>query len=214
MKPWDLSPFHKARWGLEHTRKDQTVDSFMKQLISILDQSKCPYVIGRETGEKKKKVHFHLFYEYTHKEDHPEDAINILIRKTFREKKSAYMHKPFTQEEIQNKSSEYYTGYVVKDMNIVASNMDPSHIEMCHNLYKSHTKSTTNDMLNFVKAKYYEQENSYDKELLITCILDYHKHADKIYDFTTIVRREFHLCRLHMFESIERGKARSLTADW
>ena len=118
-----MSPYYKARWSLAHTLKDQTVDSFNKQIISILNQTKTQYCLTRETGSKKQKVHYHLFYEYI--EDCPEDSINELIRKTFRKGKSAYMHKQYTLDEINEHSPDWYLGYVVKDMNIIASTYTP-----------------------------------------------------------------------------------------
>ncbi len=214
MEPWDLAPYYKARWGMTHTLANKTVDSFNSQIISILESHSCSYCIAREVGNTKKaKVHFHLFYELPNGPS-PEDSINDLIRETFRKGKSAYMHKQYTFDEINDHSADWYLGYVVKEMNIVKTTYDSTHIENCHNLYKSEKKSTANDLVDFVKAKYYQHTTEYDKDLLIQTILDYHKHHHKIYDFQTILRREFHLCRLIMFESIERKHSLRYTADW
>ena len=70
------------------------------------------------------------------------------------------------------------------------------------NLYLRSNVKTSDDCLTYVKENY--PPVPYNTETLMNIILDYYKSTKKVFDKYIILRRSFHMCRLQLFENIER----------
>lgn len=187
-----------ARYTCSKFKSGKSESDLQAELLSHLTRHPYPYLITREST--KKSAHVHITY---YAQD--PDIFRDIMRDYLQQGKSAFMSKMY--DLLNDKPAEYYFGYILKDWNVLHTNISQDKQQECYNTYKRLTVKTTDDMLEYV-LEHYPNPSHYDTEWLLDTILDYHKHSNKVYDYSTILRREFHLCRLKMFETVERDYMR------
>lgn len=203
--PYNFYRMSTVRWTLSKLRQGKT-RADLQAAIQELIPTHYPYVICRERGQARScNMHVHCYFWCTDLQPFRE-----LLQEYMLKERSAWQSKYYMtnqdmekDEETAKKSPEYFLGYGFKDWDILSTNINESQQQQFFNLYKQSNIKTTDDMLIYV-MQHYPNPTIYDTEVLLDTILDYHKHSNKVYDYSTIVKREFHLCRLKMFETVER----------
>lgn len=190
------SPFFlsSARYTCSKFKSGKSESDLQAELLTHLTPYPFPYLMTREST--KKSTHVHIIYYTT-----DPDFFRDIFREYLQNGKSAYMSKSYDVYQ-DDKIPEYFFGYILKEFNVLHTNITHDKQQECYNTYKRMTSKTTDDMVNYVIENY--PSSNYCMETLLNTILDYHKHSRKVFDYKTIIKREFHLCRLIMFETIER----------
>lgn len=163
----------------------------------VLDKSK-PYIMTYETSAKRVE---HLHFVGTSQEIQP---LREFLKRCFNSR--GYALNYYTDDELLDKPPEYYLGYIVKENNprVIQTNLTNEQILNCRDIYLRSKKKTTEAFIKWVSSHYTSTE--YNEDTLINLILDWHKHNLSGFD-GIILRREFHLARLFLFESLERAAA-------
>jgi len=202
--PGNILVLTHIRFTNRSFKKDKTREALQAELLSLISFD-LPHLLAREF-KKKSPSHQHLIC-YTN-QFAGLDKYYELFREYLSDS-SAYMVKIYDYEH-DGKSVEHWFGYPLKEAlnteHVLATNLTNEKQEQCYNMYKQGITKTTDDMLLYV-LQHYPNPTHYEAEWLLDVILDYHKHSKKVYDYQTIIKREFHLARLLMFESVERKYA-------
>lgn len=186
----------KLRITLDKLKNKSDIDYILRNILSFTNQE-LPYLVTEETG-KNGSVHWHgvLYTEYP-------DNIKELLKTNIQSR--GFSCNLYDSE--NNRIPEYYFGYILKEDNpniIIQGNIeDPSHWKQ---YYKQQNVKTSDDCLTYVKENY--GTGPYDENKLLQTIVDYYKDTKKVYDKYIILRRSFHMCRLALFEDIERQHLR------
>lgn len=197
------------RWTLSKLRKGKTRADLQAAILSLISPSH-PYVICRERGKSKSgNMHIHAYFWCTDLLPFRDTLREYMLSENGSWSSKYYLtyENEEKDEQTGKKSPEYFLGYGLKDWDILHTNISESQQQLFFNTYKIANVKTTDDMLLYV-LEHYPNPSHYCAEWLLDTILDYHKHSHKVYDYHTIIRREFHLCRLKMFEAVERTYAR------
>ena len=190
----DESFLCKFRITLDKIKKHNTPESIVSNLYGHFDKD-LPFLITQETG-KNGSQHYHgVVYS-----EHPEFISQTLKNSVQQRGYSSNMY-----ELENNRTPEYYFGYILKENppNILLQNKKYSDkICLWKKYYAQQNVKTSDDCLKYVQENYGSKE--YDETELIQCIVDYYKDTKKVYDKYIILRRAFHMCRLALFEDIEK----------
>lgn len=184
----------KFRITLDKIKKNHDIENIIGQLYKQFDQE-LPFLITQETG-KNGSHHYHgVVYS-----EHPEWISNILKDSVQQRGYSSNMY-----ESENNRRPEYYFGYILKEnpANIILQNKKySSEISSWKKYYQQQNVKTSEDCLVYVQQNYGPEP--YDEIRLIQVITDYYKDTKKVYDKYIILRRAFHMCRLALFEDVEK----------
>lgn len=193
----DDSYLLKLRITLDKLKHKSDTDYILRNLLSFTTTS-LPYLVTEETG-KNGNVHWHgvLYTEYP-------DNIKQLLKENVQ---SRGFSCNLYDAENNNRCPEYYFGYILKETPpniIIQGNIEDP--EGWAQYYKQQNVKTSDDCLTYVKEHYGIEH--YDEHRLLQTIVDYYKDTKKVYDKYIILRRSFHMCRLALFEDIERSHLR------
>jgi len=191
----DDSCLFKLRITLDKLKKNIDLDTLIHKIINKSNKS-LPFLITQETG-KNGSVHYHgiLYTEY------PSD-IKTLLKDSIQSR--GFSANSYDSE--NNRIPEYYFGYILKESppNIILQNNKFSDkIISWKKYYQQQNVKTSDDCLTYVQEHY--GPDPYDENKLLPTIVDYYKDTKKLYDKFIILRRAFHMCRLALFEDIERS---------
>lgn len=205
--PLDALPFHydtahliNSRITLDKFRRGKTLADYhlwLEQNITLT----YPFLLTQEFGHHGTE-HYHLV-AYCEDVDYAREALSSL-----------FTTRGFTcvqyDGESNNRKPEYYFGYILKDQspnsdgNIITrgTNLPPPLLHVYRKFYLRSNVKTADDCLDYVRQNY--GTGPYDEHLLINTIVDYYRDTKKVYDKYIILRRAFHMCRLALFEDVER----------
>lgn len=169
------------------------------ELNNLFDKSQ-PYLVTCETG-KNGNVHLHgVGYTQTDQLKY----FRELCQEHFVSRSTAINF--YTKSELEHREPSFYFGYILKESEIPyheISNLTNEQIQEYKQHYNLKSRKVSGDLLSYVQANY--THINYNEELLLMTILDYYKNCNITYDKCIVLRRAFHLCRLHLFEDIERA---------
>lgn len=184
----------KIRITLDKIKKNHDAENILGKIKQQINKS-LPYLFTQETG-KNGSIHYHGIL-YT---EHPEWVSAIL--------KDSIQSRGFScnmYDSDNNRIPEYYFGYILKEdpPNIIMQNIEyENKINDWKKYHQQQNVKTSEDCLEYVKNNYGPEP--YEDNKLLQVITDYYKDTKKVYDKYIILRRSFHMCRLALFEDIER----------
>ncbi len=181
----------KFRITLDKLKQDVYIDELLPKILD-LSNVKQPHLITHEVS-KKGVQHYHgLVYSQN----------IIAIKQLLRENVTSRGFSCNSYDTENNRTPEYYFGYILKENppNIIIQH--DIQVDNYRSLYLRSNQKTSDDCLTFVKENY--PPIPYNSETLMNLILDYYKTTKKVFDKYIILRRSFHMCRLQLFENIER----------
>lgn len=200
-----MSHLFKLRITLRNKQSSSTLKKFGNlqtihiELNNLFDKS-LPYLVTCETG-KKGNVHLHGVGSTTN------DQIRYfreLCQETFQARCTAINF--YTKSELEHRDPKFYFGYILKETDIPyheITNLTKEQIQEYKSHYNLKSRKVAGDLLTYVQSNY--THINYNDELLLLTILSYYKNAQITYDKCIVLRRAFHLCRLHLFEEIEKA---------
>lgn len=207
----DTLSLYKIRYTHHQFKKNKSPRTFNEEVQSYLNAlGDFPYLFTQELSSKG-ITHTHLIC-YLPGPEYIQSLFNQFIRKN----KSAYTCVMY--DTPNERTPEYYFGYIYKTYTTdILTNIPQEKLDFYYNTYIRTSTKTTDDMVNWVVTNYpystVTAPSGYDQQVLLDTILSFHKHNRKVYDYKIIIKREFHLCRLIMFETIERSYAAAHQRD-